>query len=303
MITITTTAKTVTIETETFKWNIVKSRIKGQIPFASGTRLVTEMGEIAFRYNEVTGNGEAFGSAEDLQNWIETNCFSVGGGSGAGLQSIQPGPGIDIDDTDPSNPIVSSNFSNPTWDDIDEKPEFMAVGATAAAARAAIGLGSASTRPAGDFDASGSAAAAELAAKNYTDSKVAGIYKFKGSVANYVALPTDDLTAGDVYNLLDTDMNYAWTGTEWDPLGTTVDLSNYYNKSEADGRYATAAQGTLANTAVQPAAIAAMVESKQEEGKGWPIKNYLPITQADYEALAVKDPYTEYAIINQYPTV
>lgn len=44
------------------------------------------------------------------------------------------------------------------------------------------------------------------------------------------------------------------------------------------------------------------VQSVQEEGKGWPIKNYLPITQDDYDALTTKDPQTEYAIISEYPT-
>jgi|GEM_PF-5713414 len=172
MIKITTTAKTVTVETESFKWNIVKSRIKGQIPYASGTRLLTEMGEVTLPFNEVQGNGDAFGDAEELQAWVEANCFSQGGGTGEGVQSIQEGPGITVDNSDPGNPIISSNFSNPTWGSLEEKPAFMAVGDTAAQARSAIGLGSASTRPASDFDASGSAAAAELAAKEYTDQKV-----------------------------------------------------------------------------------------------------------------------------------
>lgn len=64
---------------------------------------------------------------------------------------------------------------------------------------------------------------------------------------------------------------------------------------------ATAAQGSLAETAVQPAAIADMVESKQEGGVGWPIKNFLPITQDDFDNLSVKDPQTSYEIVTQYP--
>ncbi|PPK97844.1 hypothetical protein, partial [Parapedobacter indicus] len=163
MIIITTAAKTVTIQTPTFKWNIVKSRIKGQIPYSSGTRLLTEMGEVTLPFGEVQGNGDAFGTAEDLQTWIESNCFSVGGGTGEGVQSIVEGPGITVDSTDPGNPIISSNFSNPTWIEVDEKPEFMAAGDTAAQARAAIGLGSASTRPAGDFATSAQGAKADTA--------------------------------------------------------------------------------------------------------------------------------------------
>lgn len=53
---------------------------------------------------------------------------------------------------------------------------------------------------------------------------LASVYKYKGSVANYAALPTENLTVGDVYNVEDTDMNYGWTGTEWDPLGNMFQL-------------------------------------------------------------------------------
>lgn len=55
-------------------------------------------------------------------------------------------------------------------------------------------------------------------------SDLTSVYKFKGSVANYAALPTTDLSVGDVYNVDDTDMNYGWTGTAWDPLGSTFTI-------------------------------------------------------------------------------
>ena len=35
-------------------------------------------------------------------------------------------------------------------------------------------------------------------------------------------IPSGAFDNGNVYNVLDTDMNYAWTGTEWDALGGTV---------------------------------------------------------------------------------
>jgi hypothetical protein len=62
-------------------------------------------------------------------------------------------------------------------------------------------------------------------ANSYTDSKVASVYKLKGSVANYAALPSSGQVVGDVWNLVDTGANYVWTGTVWDELGTTVDIS------------------------------------------------------------------------------
>lgn len=58
------------------------------------------------------------------------------------------------------------------------------------------------------------------------------VYNYKGTVANYAALSNIvDPVAGDVYNVTDTGKNYAWTGTEWDDLGGTVDLSGYVQKT------------------------------------------------------------------------
>lgn len=49
-------------------------------------------------------------------------------------------------------------------------------------------------------------------------SDIAGAYIYRGSVANFAALPSTGVKAGDVYNTEDTNMNYGWTGTKWDPL-------------------------------------------------------------------------------------
>lgn len=54
-----------------------------------------------------------------------------------------------------------------------------------------------------------------------TKSDMVSVYKYKGSVPTYSALPTESLTAGDVYNVEDSEMNYAWTGTSWDQLGSS----------------------------------------------------------------------------------
>lgn len=53
---------------------------------------------------------------------------------------------------------------------------------------------------------------ADVYTKLEVDNKVSSIYKYKGSVANKEALPTENLTIGDVYNLEDTGMNVAYTG-------------------------------------------------------------------------------------------
>ena len=73
---------------------------------------------------------------------------------------------------------------------------------------------------------------------------IGGVYRFKGSVANYSDLPSG-ATVGDVYNVVNeatvggvtygAGTNFAWDGTAWDALGgvgggSSVDLSNYYAK-------------------------------------------------------------------------
>ena len=80
--------------------------------------------------------------------------------------------------------------------------------------------------------------------KSEVDSKVAGVYHYKGSVATYAELPSADVAAGDVYNVAAADAehdikagdNVAWTGTAWDVLAGTVDLSGYATAAALDGK-------------------------------------------------------------------
>lgn len=64
------------------------------------------------------------------------------------------------------------------------------------------------------------------------DSAVTGAYSYKGSVATYADLPSSGQTVGDIYDVQDTGMNYAWNGTAWDSLGQLVDTSLLWAKSE-----------------------------------------------------------------------
>lgn len=56
-------------------------------------------------------------------------------------------------------------------------------------------------------------------------SDITKIYRPKGSVQSYENLPKEGNQEGDVWNIIDTDMNYAWTadGT-WDPLGGITEI-------------------------------------------------------------------------------
>lgn len=58
---------------------------------------------------------------------------------------------------------------------------------------------------------------------------ITNVYKYKGSVATYSALPSTGLTAGDVYNVEADGMNYGWTGTAWDALGATFTITSISN--------------------------------------------------------------------------
>lgn len=58
---------------------------------------------------------------------------------------------------------------------------------------------------------------------------ISSVYRYKGSVATYNDLPASDNTTGDVWDVQDTGMNYAWNGTGWDPLGASVDTSTLWS--------------------------------------------------------------------------
>lgn len=96
--------------------------------------------------------------------------------------------------------------------------------------------------------------------KEQVDAKVASVYRVKGSVANFEALPATAVV-GDVYNLTDTGANYVCivaSPAEWDKLSETVDLSHCVTSDE--------------------------------------VSTVVSMTQTEYDALSVKDSKTLYLI-------
>lgn len=71
------------------------------------------------------------------------------------------------------------------------------------------------------------------------EGKLSSVYSYKGSKATYAELPSN-AAAGDVWNVEEAHdnhpagTNWAWTGIAWDALGGAIDLSSYYNKTQAD---------------------------------------------------------------------
>lgn len=69
--------------------------------------------------------------------------------------------------------------------------------------------------------------------------KLTGVYSYKGSKEKFSELPTD-VKVGDVWNVEEAynnhpaGTNWAWTGSEWDALAGSIDLSGYYTSEQVD---------------------------------------------------------------------
>ena len=83
---------------------------------------------------------------------------------------------------------------------------------------------------------------------------VSSAYIYKGSVANQAALPASDNTIGDVYDVQDTGMNYAWNGSAWDALGTYVDTSVLWTMTAGQSNTLEAATVAEINAILEPSA-------------------------------------------------
>ena len=66
-----------------------------------------------------------------------------------------------------------------------------------------------------------------------TASDIASVMTYKGTKANYAALPSTGNITGDVWHLTDTGAEWAWDGSAWQELGTAIDVSSFLT-SESD---------------------------------------------------------------------
>lgn len=92
-------------------------------------------------------------------------------------------------------------------------------------------------------DVSSTATSTLASAKTYTDqqinAKLSSALKYKGSKDTYADLPKTGNQVGDVWNVVaaygnaHAGTNWAWNGTVWDPLGGTIDLTNYVTMANA----------------------------------------------------------------------
>lgn len=67
--------------------------------------------------------------------------------------------------------------------------------------------------------------------KEYVDGLVSGMLHYKGTKATVSALPGSGNMTGDVWHITADGSEWAWDGSSWQELGTTVDLSGYVPSS------------------------------------------------------------------------
>ena len=128
-----------------------------------------------------------------------------------------------------------------------------------------------------------------LSTNDLTDELLALIQKvskplnYKGSVATYDDLPTNALE-GDVYNVVKTDVNYAWTGTEWDPFGSSA--TNIVNDLTTGGigSALSAEQGKVLKGLVDTNTTAIATEKTRAEGVEETLTNNLATETAQRKA-------------------
>lgn len=121
-------------------------------------------------------------------------------------------------------------------------------------------------------------AASNPATKQYVDSAVSSVLKYKGTVANQAALPQSDQTVGDVWTTQDSNKEFAWDGTKWIELGPTIDLSGYLTTESASATYLSK---TEAQSAYQPkgdyATNTALTQGLAGKADTATLANYLPV--------------------------
>lgn len=127
-------------------------------------------------------------------------------------------------------------------------------------------------------------------------SSMATVYRYAGSVPTYGELPAlnQNSHVGDVYNVSDTGANYAWTGTEWDKLSETVDLSGYVEKVAgkglSDNNFSTEEKQKLAGIAAGATNIT--VDASLSDTSENPVKNKAVKSALDAKAPLASPEFT-----------
>lgn len=156
--------------------------------------------------------------------------------------------------------------------------------------------------------------------KTEVNNLVSSLYKYKGSVADYAHLPSTGQVTGDVWNVIDSGINYAWTGSAWDDIGGVealatalnnglmskedfTKLSDLYTKANLDIELAKKVESTDTSFVdgkimVQDGAVAKKVKQSARS-----LSEYYLKTEDDVLLLAKADKlYTINLLSNGHPT-
>lgn len=72
----------------------------------------------------------------------------------------------------------------------------------------------------------------DIYTRSQVDAKMSGIFKYKGVVATISNLPSSTSKAGDCYYVTAETSTYAFNGSAWESIGSTVDLTNYQTSTD-----------------------------------------------------------------------
>ena len=172
-----------------------------------------------------TGDAAGTGGTVPAPAMGQQTYYLTGAGTWAAPNWLTEHPTISMgsDDTDTATPAFGATFTAVGAIEKDANGHVTKVTTrtvtvpNAAATSSVAGLMAAADKA--KLDAFGDASTYAL------KSDISTVYKYKGSVDNYAALPQDENEVGDVYNLNDTGMNYVWTGTAWDALGQVFTIT------------------------------------------------------------------------------
>lgn len=71
--------------------------------------------------------------------------------------------------------------------------------------------------------------------KNKLDT-LTNVYTFKGSKETYGELQEDENKVGDVWAITDEGTSYAWNGSNWNNIGSNLDLTIFVKKDEFNNK-------------------------------------------------------------------
>ena len=131
--------------------------------------------------------------------------------------------------------------------------------------------------------------------KTEVDGMVSGVLHYKGTKATVSALPSSGNVTGDVWHVTADGGEYAWDGSTWQELGSTVDLSGYVPTSRTiNGKALT---GNISLSASDVSALPSNTTYVSSfNGSTGAITYTAPVTSVNGQTGAVATPNTTYTL-------